>query len=249
MAVVAARRNDDASEARAPRAPRRQVTPRPVLPSGRAVVGGLLLAVAVVGTFTAWQRAAGGPDTSYAVARRPLQPGEQVTADHVRLVPAELDSGSADRAFRTSDAVVGRVALGPIGEGELIQRSLLCDAASTTPLTEVSFALPRDRAVDGRLRSGDRVDVFVTYDDHTGEVVQGAQVIGIGGSEAAASLAGDLDLTVTLGLEDGARRAELVHAVRAGDVTLVRSTQSGETTDRGDGDVYRPDGPPVRSGG
>jgi Flp pilus assembly protein CpaB len=243
MAVVAARRNDDATEARAPR---RQVAPRPVLPSGRAVVGGLLLAVAVVGTFTAWQRAAGGPDTSYAVARRPLQPGEQVTADHVRLVPAELDSGSADRAFRTSDAVVGRVALGPIGEGELIQRSLLGDAASTTPLIEVSFALPRDRAVDGRLRSGDRVDVFVTYDDHTAEVVQGAQVIGIGGSEGA-SLAGDLDLTVTLGLEDGARRAELVHAVRAGDVTLARSTQSGETTDRGD--VYRPDGPPVRSGG
>lgn len=244
MAVAAARRSDDAT---AGRVARRQVTPRPVLPSGRAVVGGLLLALAVVGTFTAWQRAAGAPDTSYAVARQALQPGERVTADHVRLVPAELDSASADRAFRTSEAVVGRVALGPIGEGELIQHSLVGDVASTTPLTEVSFALPRDRAVDGRLRSGDRVDVFATYDDHTAEVVQGAQVIGVAGGSEAASLAGDLDLTVTLGLEDGARRAELVHAVRAGDVTLVRSTSSGEASDRGD--VYRPDAGAARSGG
>jgi hypothetical protein len=138
------------------------------------------------------------------------------------------------------------VVLGPIGENELIQRSQLGETGSARPHVEVSFALPRDRAVDGGLRSGDRVDVFATYDDHTAEVVRGAQVVGVGG-DPAASLAGDMQVTVTLALDDGTRRAELVHAVRAGEVTLVRSTQSDESTDGAE--VFQPDGAPTPARG
>jgi Flp pilus assembly protein CpaB len=233
-------------EQTAGRTARRRVTPRPVLPSGRAMVGGLLLAVAVVGTFTTWRSATGGPGTSYVVARRALQPGDRLAADDVGLAPAELTSAIAGRSFASADAVVGRVVLGPISENELLQRSQLGESGSARPHVEVSFALPRDRAVDGRLRSGDRVDVFATYDDHTAEVVRGAQVVGVGG-DPAASLAGDMQVTVTLALDDGTRRAELVHAVRAGEVTLVRSTQSDESTDGAE--VFQPDGAPTPARG
>jgi Flp pilus assembly protein CpaB len=243
MAGAVAVRDDEET---ASAAPRRRITPRPVLPSGRAMVGGLLLAVAVVGTFSTWRSATGAPSTAFVVARRALQPGDRLTADDVRLVPAELTSGAADHAFATADAVAGRVVLGPIGESELIQRSQVGEVGSAEPRVELSFALPRDRAVDGRLHNGDRVDVFATYDDHTAEVVQGARVIGVG-SDQGSSLAADVQVTVTLALDDTTRRAELVHAARAGEVTLVRSTRSGASTDGSE--AFRPDGASAGSRG
>lgn len=214
---------------------RRRLIARPALPSARAVVGGLLLAVAAVVTFTTWQGAAATPDTSYAVASRALHPGERLGATDVRLVPVELASRLTGQAFTRPDDVVGRIALGPIGEDELIQQGQLSEAASAVPLVEVSFALPRDRALDGQLRSGDRIDVFATYDDRTEEVVRGAQVVGLGGGEGP-SLAPTDQVTVTVALEDVGRRAELVHAVRAGEVTLVRSTHSAATAETADTD-------------
>jgi Flp pilus assembly protein CpaB len=217
---------------------RRRTIARPVLPSGRALVGALLLAVAAVGTFTAWQQASGTPATSYAVARRPLDPGDRLRPDDVRLVPLDVSARLAARAYTRPEDLIGRVALGPVAADELIQRGQLSDTASTVPVVEVSFALPRDRALDGRLHSGDRIDVFATYDDRTEEVVHGVLVVAVGGADEP-SLTPDPQVTVTLALEEVHRRAALVHAVRAADVTLVRST--GVTTAGVDGDVYRPD--------
>jgi hypothetical protein len=115
------------------------------------------------------------------------------------------------------------VALGPIGEGELVQVSGLSEPGGAEPAAEVSLALDRDRAVDGRLRSGDLVDVFVTYDDRTEAVVERARVVGVSDTGGASFTAGS-QITVTLALADAAQRAPVIHAVRAGEVTLVRST-------------------------
>jgi Flp pilus assembly protein CpaB len=208
---------------------RRRIAARPVLPSGRALVGGLLLAISGVATFAAWQQATGVPDHVYVVARRPLHPGERLTADDLGLVRLDLPSGLAGAAFGDVDAVVDRVTLGPVGAGELVQATQLSDSAAKRALVEVSFALPRDQALDGRLRSGDRVDVFATYDDYTSLVVEGAEVVAADGG-GSAGLGPDPEITVTLALDAAGRRAPLVHAVRAGEVTLVRSTQAVERT-------------------
>jgi hypothetical protein len=135
------------------------------------------------------------------------------------------------------------VTLGPVGAGELVQATQLSDAAAAKALVEVSFALPRDRALDGRLRSGDRVDVFVTYDDYTAAVVDGAEVVTVA-DDAGSALGPAGDVTVTLALEAASRRAQLVHAVRAGEVTLVRSTQSVERAPA-TGVVRTPSSPPA----
>jgi len=223
-------------------AARRRIAGRPVLPSGRALVGGLLLAVSGVVTFAAWQQASGVPDDAYVVAGRSLAPGERLTADDLALVRLDLPRQVAGGAFGDIDAVVDRVTLGPVGAGELVQVAQVSDEASSTPLVELSFALPRDRALDGRLRSGDRVDVFVTYDDYTAAVVDGAEVVSA--ADAGGSALGPAgEITVTLALEAANRRAQLVHAVRAGEVTLVRSTQAVERAPAS-GAVRTPSSPP-----
>jgi Flp pilus assembly protein CpaB len=223
-------------------AARRRIAGRPVLPSGRALVGGLLLAVSGVVTFAAWQQASGVPDHSYVVAERALAPGERLTADDLTLVRLDLPRRVAGGAFDDVEALVDRVTLGPVGAGELVQVTQVSEEASSTPLVEVSFALPRDRALDGRLRSGDRVDVFVTYDDYTTAVVDGAAVVSVGESGGSA-LGPAGEVTVTLALEAAGRRAQLVHAVRAGEVTLVRSTQAAERAPAS-GTVRTPSSPP-----
>jgi hypothetical protein len=186
-------------------------------------VGGLLVALAGLGTLVAWRQAAGAPDQAWAVAARAVAPGEVVGPDDVRLVPIDLPGPVAGAAFVSGDEVAGRVALGPIGEGELLQIGQLSDVGAAVPTAEVAFALERDRAVDGRLRSGDLVDVFVTTDTGTAAVAEGVEVVTVtdGGDGAFAAGA---ELTVTLALTDPGDRVDLVQAVRAGEVTLVRST-------------------------
>jgi Flp pilus assembly protein CpaB len=247
----------DGTSAALGQSPGRRVLDRPALPSARAVVGALLVTLSSVITFVAWQRASAGADRSYLVARRPVVPGERLGPGDLRSLPLELPAGLAASAFRDVDGLVGRVALAPIGEGELIQASQVSQEGSAPPMVMVAFALPRDRAVDGRLRSGDLVDVFVTYPDQTTAVATGVPVVALG--ESGGGLTGGGDLTVTLALDARQPRAELIHAVRAGEVTLVRSTGAGPPEGGAPapgppgagppgpqpGDTYRPGGAPV----
>jgi Flp pilus assembly protein CpaB len=196
-----------------------------VLPSGRAVVGGLLLALSGLGTLLAWHQAAAGPTASYVVTRRAIAPGERLTAGDLRTVAVDLSPTLARGAFGDSDSVVGHVTLGPLGEGELLQVGQVSADGSPGPQVEVSFALPSDRALDGRLRPGDRVDMFATFDDTTVEVAGGLEILGVSG---APTPGGGAEQTITVALAASTARTDVVHAVRAGEVTLVRSTLSAE---------------------
>ncbi len=66
------------------------VRPRRGLPSGRAVVGGFLVALAAIGVFAAYTSATAEPVTEYVVAARDLTPGEQLTSGDVELVAIDL---------------------------------------------------------------------------------------------------------------------------------------------------------------
>lgn len=200
--------------------PVRRIAARPAgLPAPRAVVGGLLVALAGMGTFLSWQRAATTPDRAFAVAARPLSPGDAVTADAVRFEPIDLPAGVAAAAFHTPAELEGRVLVAPVGEGELLQRGVVSDQGDTLPAAEVSLTLPRERAVDGRLAAGDAVDVYATDGGGTAVVAAGVRVVAV--SDAGGSLGGG-ELTVTLALADGPVR--VIDAARRGEVTLVRTT-------------------------
>jgi SAF domain len=221
---MAMTRQGNGVDAPAPGGVTRQIVDRRMsVPGARAIVGGLLVAVAGVSTFLAWQEASGAADTSYAVAARPILPGQSLTAADVRFEPLDLPDGLAAAAFDDPSAIEGRVALGPIGDGELVQLAQVSDPGSASPTAELSFSIARDRAVDGRLRSGDLVDVFVTDDAGTTAVAEGVQVVdATAGDDGSFGTTGEL--TITLTVADLALREPLIQAVREGEVTLVRST-------------------------
>lgn len=193
------------------------------LPGSRAVLGGVLIAVAVVGVFFAYAQAADRATQPVVVAARALRVGEVLEADDLRTIDADLPAPAAEGTFADRRALTGRVTLGPIAAGEIVQSGSVTDQASAAGLHEVAVTLPRAQIAVGRLKEGERVDIFVTYDERTSSVVRGAEVVDIGADEGT-SLTSDREITLVVAVPTGDAVAALVHALRTGDVTVVRST-------------------------
>lgn len=202
--------------------PPRVIRRRTGLPGTRAVVGGLLIALAAIGVFVAYADAARGPSDPVVITRHPIRIGEVIEAADLRVVTADLPA-SAKGSFDDVDSLVGHVALGPIGDGEMVQAGSVTDDRSSVPAQEVALTLPREQVAVGRLKQGERVDVFVTRDDRTTSVVRGVQVVQIGAT-GDGSLTSDREVSIVVAAPSGEAAVALVHALRTGDVTVVRST-------------------------
>lgn len=209
--------------ARADAQAQRIIERRQGLPGGRAAVGGLLIALSAIGVFLAYERASEGPTQQVVVAARPLRAGEMIESDDLRVIAADLPSATRRTAFESPETLVGRIALGPIGVSEILQRGLVSDESPGRLAHEIAITLPRDQIAVGRLKQGDRVDVFVTYDERTTSVVRGAEVVQIGSGDDG-SLTSERELSVVIAVASGDDVASLVHALRTGEVTVVRST-------------------------
>jgi len=210
-------------------APReRRIERRVERPGTRAVAGALLMTVAAVGVFVAHTTAGGEPRGTVVVADGPVRPGQELGAADLRVERVDLPD-AVSGTFARSDDLVGRVALAPMGPGEVVSRSAVTDDVSS-PAHEVAVVLPRDQVAVGRLKQGERVDVYVTADDTTRTVARGAQVVLIGSTEEA-SLTSAREVTLVVAVEDTTTVAAVVHALRTGDVTIVRSTLAAEAAD------------------
>ena len=147
-------------------------------PNGRAVLGGLLVAAAAVGTFAAWSGADDPPSTRFVVAARDLARRRGARRRRPRA-----------RAPSTPPAAVGRAGLRPTtptwssasarsprcADGELVQRSAVVVPEDADGGRQLSFAIDVADALAGTLEEGERVDLLVTYggdgDDSATEVV------------------------------------------------------------------------------
>lgn len=224
--------------------PARTIHRRPGLPGGRALVGALLMSLAAVGVFLAYTGASEAPRDALVVAARTIQVGEEITIDDVRVVRAELPRSIEEATFATTDDVLGRVALGPIEKGEIVQAGAVTADRLGDRGNEVALTLPREQLAVGRLKAGERVDVFVTYEDRTTSVARGAEVVQIATSSDG-SLTSDREVSVVVSVASGEVVAAIVHALRTGDVTVVRSTFAAP--DDGTPIVYEPGVPSDRS--
>ncbi|MFP5320614.1 MAG: SAF domain-containing protein [Acidimicrobiia bacterium] len=214
----------------------RRVERRIGLPSGRAVVGGLLMALAAVGTFLAYADATADDRIEVLVAARPLAPGETITGADVELVPVELPS-EVRGLFGAVDAAVGRQVVAPVGRGEFLLASATVVPVEGEEVLEVALSVPSSRAV-GRLRPGERVDVFSTWGSDVTELVAvDARVLEVSGSSSG-GLGGSESVTVRLAVADFDQVEALVHAQAAGDITMVRATIGSEVEQLGR--QYRP---------
>jgi Flp pilus assembly protein CpaB len=224
--------------------PARTIHRRPGLPGGRALVGALLMSLAAVGVFLAYSGANEAPSDALVVATRAIRVGDEITGDDVRVVRAELPGSTKETTFATTDDVLGRVALGPIDEGEIVQAGAVTADRPVDGGHEVALTLPREQLAVGRLKAGERVDVFVTYEERTTSVARGAEVVQIATSSDG-SLTSDREVSVVVAVSSGEVVAAIVHALRTGDVTVVRSTFAAP--DEGEPLVYEP-GTPTEHG-
>ena len=205
----------------------RAVRRRSALPTGRAVVGGFLVALAALGIFAAYSSATAGPTTTYVVARRDIPIGTRLTAEDLTTLPMELpDVVARDAAFASEGPLVGATTVGPVRRGELVQAGDVVEKRSGAAELEVSFELESSRALAGTLRPGERVDVLATFgaggDTYTVTVVRQARVLETG--RAGGGLAGGNTDVISLAVPTSDEAMALTHAVNAGKVTLVRST-------------------------
>ena len=229
-------------------APRRVITTRRGLPTGRSVLGGLLVALAALGTYVAATGGGDGPTTRFAVATHDLAPGTTLGPADVRLVALELPTEQATGTFSDTGSLLGGALRGPVQSGSLLtdalverQRSGLARADEaggrssegsgdessdgSAPYREVSVALPAAKALDGSLRPGDRVDVVATDGDASFVLVDRALVVASSGADRGSALGGG-DVRVTLALPDATAAMAVAHGATAAELTLVRSTRA-----------------------
>ena len=222
-------------------APGRRVERRLGLPSGRAVIGGLLMAIAAVGTFLAYAGATADEFVEVLVVSRDLRPGHTITTGDLELVPVELP-GSVRGLFGSIDAAVGRRMLAAVDAGEFLQASATTEVVEGEEALEIAIALPGNRAVGG-LSPGERVDVFSTWNGSVTELIAvDARVLDVSGA-GSTLLAGSEQVVVRLALRDFAQVEALVHAQAAGDITMIRSAIGTEMHDVGR--EYRPSSGPT----
>jgi Flp pilus assembly protein CpaB len=196
------------------------------LPGGRAVVGGFLVAAAVVGAF-ATSSLSSAHRVGYVVAARLLVPGERLVPADLALVPMQLSPALSDRlAFRSVAELSGAVVVAPLRPGELVQASDVVAGPPGGADRELSFPIPVARALNGELSPGDRVDVLATYGTGSGAttvlVASAVRVVALAAAPGALS-SGDTDV-VTLAVGSAAEALAIAEAADAGTVLLVRST-------------------------
>jgi Flp pilus assembly protein CpaB len=219
--------------------------PRPLarrrrLPSGRAVVGGLLVALAALAAFVAARGGQGGPTQSYVVVAHDVVAGTKLDVADLHTIAMDLPDGIAGRAFTDVSAVAGRVTVSSLAKGELVQASAVVGGDAADPRLQLSVPVERSRALDGLVGDGERVDVLATYgsgaDGQTLLVVHGAQVLRVDqGQHGALTASNDMVVLLAVGTVDDA--LAVTHAAQAGKITLVRTTAA--TSDAGS-TSYRP---------
>ena len=137
------------------------------LPSGRALVGGLLVAGAAMGSIAV--STAGGDEAAIpvVVADGALEPGARLGPDNLRVVEMALPEALVAGTYGDIPTLEGTVARSHVADGELLQSGDVVESTSAqraaAPAREFALRLDADRVVAGRLEPGDAVDVIATY--------------------------------------------------------------------------------------
>ena len=136
------------------------------LPTGRALVGGLLVTMAAVVVFAAYAGAQSRPSTSVVVARRDLDPGERLTAADVEVRAVD----AARRRGRTAPSPTAGQLVGAVDARAHRRRVSSCrrgrcgsSRRGAPRAPEFSFPVDRERALAGDLQAGESVDLLATF--------------------------------------------------------------------------------------
>ncbi len=213
----------------APTRPPRAISRKVGLPTGRAVVGALLVTVSVVGLFAAFRQSQADTGSEYVVVARTVAAGSIIEAADLSI--AILDLGDlAPRTYTSIDQALGTVAIQTLTTGQLLQEDSVLTGAAQPGGTEISFAIDRSRALNGLIKPGEVVDVVATIDEGgqscSTVVAANARVVSVRGANSEALAVSSRDLTITLSLDDDPSILGLIFAVDEAKVTLARATRA-----------------------
>jgi len=123
---------------------------------------GLLLVFGAALAFAAWSRAT-STKVAALVVTRDISAGETVPASALRTEQVQVGAAVPVVGPAQADAVVGRMARGPIPAGTLISRAMVSDG-EVIPAGQavVGAVLPPGAYPSPSLRVGDRVDLVAT---------------------------------------------------------------------------------------
>ena len=212
-----------------PTSAERTIAPRRGLPSGRAVVGALLVTVAAVGAFAAAGRGQSGPQESYLVIARHVETGTPVRAEDLRLEPMQLPTASAANSLQSASAVEGATAVHDLQAGDVLSVHDVVAAPAVGgemlgAIHEFALPVPRER-ISPRTAVGDRVTLLATVradnEPVTVLAAEDALVLGWAGDDG-----GPGSGVLTLALDDARTAADLAHAAVTGEITAVRTTRA-----------------------
>ncbi len=201
------------------------------LPSGRAVLGGLLVSLAVVAVLVASQMGEDATFQDVVVASQELAPGTVIEPGHVQQVRMRL-SESADFVVSQPESIIGSVVLGPVGENEFLQVS---NIAAGTPdalpsgLAEVSIEIEPGRA-PARIASGELVSVLATFSDgdESRTVLVADRVVVLSYDNGTGDDFSGGETVLRLGVSTGEAASAIVTAAITGDVSIVGVTGANE---------------------
>lgn len=201
-------------------------------PNGRAALGALLVALAVVVLFSVAEDRGRPRLETYVAARRALAIGERITAGDLTTASLHVPNGPLrGHVFRRAEDVVGAVVVAPIAGGELLQTSSLVRSLERDE-RQVSVPIETARALGDSLAPGELVDVVATFgtgsEAFSVTVVSRARIVS---KQATGGALGDHKTeVVTLGLADADSAIALAHAVAAGEISFIRVTGSNAAT-------------------
>lgn len=193
------------------------------LPTGRGLVGGVLVVTAVAGVLVAHRAATQPPTTRYVVMTRDVASGDPVGVDDLGTIAAELPDDVGAVSGVEADGLIGRVARVPLHDMDLLREGDLFepDRFTTPGTTEIALDLTPAQALLGTLQVGDRVDVLSTDPDGVGTTTVATDVLV---SEVHDDDAGGIGATgtvrVRIGVADTASAESVVDASVRTEITL-----------------------------
>jgi len=199
------------------------------LPSGRAVLGGLLVTLAVLGVLLAGRLGDDATFQDVVVARQDLAPGTVLEAKHIAQIRLRLDE-SVGWVVPTTEELIGSVLLGPVERLEFVQRSNVAEAqAGSAPsgLAEVSIAIEPERA-PATLASGELVSVLATFEKDGSSTTRliADRVVVLSFSNGQTDFS-QTNTVLRLGLADGGVASEIVNASHTAEISIIGVTGAG----------------------
>lgn len=185
-----------------------------------------------------------GAKTTVAVwaAAQDLRQDETLDADELVRADVKLPPDVAAAYAGATEDLEGAVLTRPLVAGELVPRAWIASGPSAAAGRSMTIPVTPEHAVGGRLRAGDRVDVYATFDSgddraRTSLLVRGVEVLDV--VETGGLVAGEesvVGLTVAVTPSEAARLAFAIRTAEL-DVALV----AGAAGDEGSGTVTAED--------